>query len=97
MTFCFFKESDLVGLVKEYPLAADTNKMQMYDIDGPPSEDGATTTGSSAFASTSLYFVIVERTNSRCCKAPSCLIGKNSCVSKYCLKIKPFLSYFEYT
>ena len=42
MTFRFFKESDKVGLVKEYPLAADTNEDAevLYDVDGPPSEDG---------------------------------------------------------
>ena len=53
MTFHFLNKSDKVGLVKEYPLAADYVEI-LYDIDGPLSEDGPATTGSSAFASTSL-------------------------------------------
>lgn len=47
----FFEESDKLGLVKEYPQAADANEDAevLYDVD-----DGPATTGSSGFASTSL-------------------------------------------
>ena len=53
ITFRFFRESDKVGLVKEYPLDADANE---DDVDGPLNDDGPALadTGSSAFASASL-------------------------------------------
>ena len=37
ITFRFFRESDKVGLVKEYPLDADANE---DDVDGPLNDDG---------------------------------------------------------
>ena len=59
ITFRFFRESDRLGRVKEYPLDADVND---DDVDGPPNDgppnDGPVlvdaAAGSSGFASASL-------------------------------------------
>ena len=83
MIFRFFRESDNVGLIKEYPLDADVNEDAevLHDVGGPLSDDGPANFCFYLIFST--HFVVVERTNLRCCKVPSCLVRKNSCISKY--------------